>query len=209
MSFYRYVNIAKTTRRPPSASLLPSGNVSSMVKPAQPVSSSPLSQPSRTSNNLPPLPSSMRQHSVDDLSNSPYSSLEESNGYGSFPGGTVVYPHSGTTFILPSNISPMMGLGGGGSGNPHGTTTYHHGSSSLDSYSSLPPQPPPTANNYSTYEPMRGGSSGYDSTSSSSRGYVVPRGGGGGGGGVSYDQPRNESVYEPNKRMMIDNYSKR
>lgn len=199
MSFLRYVNIAKTSRRPPpsaglmqaSAGSMPSSSKSSQSLPA-------LSQPSR-STSMSQLPPPMRQQS-EDLSSSPYSSLEESNGYGSFPGGTVVYPHTGTTFILPNNIPPILGLNS--SGSIHGNTF----SSTLDSYSGLPPQQPPIANNYPTtggYDPLRGGGAtgGYESTS---RSYVIPRGGG------PYDQPRNEPTYESNKRttMMDGSYSK-
>ena len=132
-------------------SLPASGGVTNIGKPpssSQPMSMPPL-QPSRTpmgglqQRGGPPI----RQQS-EELSSSPYSSLEEANGCGSFPGGTVVYqsdPRTGTTFIVPSNISM---LGGGATG------SYRHGPSSLEGYT----VPSPSSNNvYSGYDHAKGG----------------------------------------------------
>ena len=90
----------------------------------------------------------MRQHSDELSSSSPYSSLEESNGYGSFPGGTVMYPSDpriGTTFVVQSPMSnlPLLKMGGNTLSNPTiqtgvgqtGQSSFYQGPSSLEGYS--------------------------------------------------------------------------
>ncbi len=161
-SFCRYINIAKTNRRPPSSTIAcslpsPSGGMKTLGKSptSQPITL-PSTQPLRSSMAAIPRGGPPIRQQSDELVGSPYSSLEESNGYGSFPGGTVIYqsdPRTGTTFIVPSNMS-MVNIGG----NSAGTGTYQSGPSSLEGYTI-----PPTANAYPSYDPSRiGGRMMYD-----------------------------------------------
>ena len=133
----RYINIAKTIRRqpPPMGTNIsgPSGGVGNIGKtqPASLPSTQPLRSPMGGHRGGPPN----RQQSEELTTGSPYSSLEESTGYGSFP---VVYqpdPRTGgTTLIMPSNVSSMLSMGGGGGA----AGGYHHGPSSLDGYTTYP-----------------------------------------------------------------------
>ena len=138
----RYVNIAKTNKRPPPSPIVcPSRSITNTGKsPTTQPMTLPSTQPLRSSIGTIPRGPPIRQQSDEHLS-SPYSSIEESNGYGSFPGGTVVYqsdPRTGTTFIVPS----MVNIGNSGA-----TGTYP---SSIEGYPI-----PPSANTYPGYDHTR------------------------------------------------------
>ena len=149
--FYRFVNIAKTSRRGNASSgVSGSGNISISGKtpPSQSISLPVSSQSSRGGSGIIQRGPPMRQPSDELSSSSPYSSLEESNGYGSFPGGTVMYPSDpriGTTFVVQSPMSnlPLLNMGGNTLSNPTiqtgvgqtGQSSFYQGPSSLEGYS--------------------------------------------------------------------------